>query len=195
MTTPAKTKRTRRTSQAANQAQTSRKDHRPKQDQSYSCGKCDKPAEEETIQCETCGIWFHKKCTNLTNPEFETLIRGNECISFTCEVCLPEKGNLSKRFFEIEKCLKLIQQQTSKIDSFSDILTAVQKQNETIQEQNKIIFKLLETRSDEVIENKIKTQVTEVLDEQVEKDEKRKNIIIFNLEKCDEQGNDTDIVR
>ena len=54
---------------------------------SIPCSVCNKNVLGNSIFCDHCKYWVHKKCNKLSNIEFETLISENENTRFCCILC------------------------------------------------------------------------------------------------------------
>ena len=68
---------------------------------SVSCGKCKneilelediKDPNDESIQCDTCNMWFHRQCSELINSEFDFLNKCDKSILWKCKDCLTRHG-------------------------------------------------------------------------------------------------------
>ena len=155
-----------------------------------TCKECKKNVDKgRVIQCDSCRTWLHQTCSGLMPSEFEILISGNELILFNCSECLTRKGTENKRLMNLENKVDDIAQQAAKIDSLKDIIAEFRQQNE-------ILMKFIANYSEEKLEEKIKSQVTAILKEDRDKQEKEKeetadekerlekkhNIVIFNVE-------------
>ena len=74
------------------------------------CFKCEEPCledndvekniEEQSIDCDSCKKWIHKKCLDRTVNEnqWDFIRSSNPCILFKCTECVSEKANLFKEF-------------------------------------------------------------------------------------------------
>ena len=157
------------------------------------CGKCDSECTEnsKSIQCEFCKVWFHQACTPLTPSEYKTLVSGNQCLLFACPGCTEDSSKVNRRFGILEDRVKTIENQALQIDGLKDLVKALQQQNELILKllENQKEAKMEERKLEKQIERQIKDKVieaTENEDEQREKEEKKDNLIIFNIDETDE---------
>ena len=39
----------------------------------YPCGKCKREVDTNSINCSTCGTWYHYACTNMSEDEFKSV--------------------------------------------------------------------------------------------------------------------------
>ena len=56
----------------------------------YICPECDKSAESNVIQCNTCEYWFHYSCSKLSVHYLFLLIQEKR-IPYYCELCVHQK--------------------------------------------------------------------------------------------------------
>lgn len=54
----------------------------------YLCPICYKGVGSNSIYCDGCKNWVHRKCTNLSVKEFEDL--GKNEMSWFCKKCISE---------------------------------------------------------------------------------------------------------
>ena len=161
--------------------------------------------DDDSINCEECNHWFHKNCTNTTNAEWESLKGSNENITFRCDDCIANKGQhvnqmqmfqqllrennevLFKRIegFESKIMLKVDEKIEQKFAEFED------KNEKLIDEKLKAHSKTIEQNKKEKLslENEIKAHVTQSIDEIKEKEERRNNLIMFNLKESAKEEN------
>ncbi len=143
------------------------------------CKKCKKiVGQEKAAQCDRCTSWVHLGCCGLSRTEYDFLERSNcEGIKWFCKMCEEDmKGQNDPT--------DRIAQQGARLDSLSSVLVTLQQQNQLIHQQNQMILQLLQNEGR--FESKIKAQVEEVLDNQKERDEKKNNVVVFNIPEGDE---------
>ena len=139
------------------------------------CSKCSKGVgEEDSIQCDRCQGWVHFECSGMSATEFKLIQTNNfEVMKFCCNKCDDDLNN--------GKCNN---PDHSKTDSRLDNLTEMVK---FLQSQNDMILKMLKEKEPLApvvwpkVEHNIQSTVVEVLDDQREKEEKKLNVIIYNL--------------
>ena len=116
----------------------------------------------KAIQCDKCSVWVHKECSDLSAEQFNFLNRKNlsPSIKWFCQPC--ESGHVQpdsvKNSEYIEKIATL---------AFS------------ISEQNSEILQCL--HRDRMIEERLKTNVTEVIVAQKEREDRKNNLVLFNI--------------
>lgn len=67
-------------------ASVSKTSKRSKSSAEFPCGICTEECHLDTIQCGTCKKWFHRKCENLSELEFEAL--GTMDTDYNCHNCV-----------------------------------------------------------------------------------------------------------
>jgi hypothetical protein len=129
------------------------------------CAVCKKMVDEEGINCNRCSAWSHSHCSELPPTVFDFLVNTHvEAIKWFCPTCEKDSGRKDPNDKLAEQLAKL------------ETLTAVVL---TLQQQNVSILEML--KSERSIEEKVKVQVTEVLDSQKEKEGRVNNIVVFNI--------------
>lgn len=132
------------------------------------CRVCPKKVtDENSITCDKCQGWVHLKCSNLTKHEFEFLCNSPQTkLKYFCSSCE------NKSPADAGSDPVLIQEAR---------LDALDKKFDAVELQNKAILDLL--KKDEKKDDTVAFQATvqEVFDNSKEKDEKKNNLILFNL--------------
>ena len=152
-------------------------------DNIYACGACQKMVDDDddSIMCNKCRNWIHKSCTSLKDAEFEVLTCGNEGIAWTCPPCLKDQGKETKKFLQLEKKLDMM---IDRLDGFEErmIERMEERMTKKVTEMEERLTKSNPNpMSEEKLEAKIKMQITESIEEQKEAEEKKNNLIIFNI--------------
>ena len=70
----------------------------------YPCRACSKNVNinQKAIFCNSCNLWIHSKCNNLTKQDFDRLSKENDDIPFICKCCISDNipfSNLSNKIF------------------------------------------------------------------------------------------------
>ena len=140
------------------------------------CRKCTKgidDAKEDSIYCDRCDGCIHVKCAEMTKQEFSYIRKAqNTKLIFHCPICIKDlEGN-----GEDDR----IAQQNAKLDSLTEFV-------QVIIAQNKLLIEALKPENKErKVEDDIQVQLTEVIQNQSEVEEKKKNVIVFNLPESEE---------
>ena len=143
------------------------------EDSETICKHCAKVVEEElgrlldTVSCSRCKVVFHKDCSNLNTNECNFLNENPDSrLKYLCEECgdnpTGSSGHLNARMDNIE-------------GNVDKVLKLLNKKDETT--MDKVEWP--------TIQRGFQAQVKEVLREHKEKDDKEKNIIIFNIPETD----------
>ena len=158
--------------------------------ETFPCKVCNTEVDDDPlcIACDACNIWLHFKCCGLTESEHEFLTGENlpACVKYLCPVCL----NAPLQNIDFSPNARLDKQDLA-IQTLSDTVKALQVQNENI-------LSILKGPS---LENKVQVQVNQVYEDQREKEEKKNNIILFNVPETENREpiegvrDDADLVR
>ena len=130
------------------------------------CGKCFQICKsdyedinEDSINCDVCGIWLHQPCSNVSPEEWKIIKGKNESITFTCEKCVSLKG----QNFALIRELK------------SDLTKVIERNNashqQLIQANNEILLKSIEAMKIEML-NTMDTKIEQKINEFAAKNEK-----------------------
>ena len=154
-------------------------------------------ADDDSIICDTCNMWFHKPCTDTNSAEWEALKGSNENITFRCDDCTKNKGQNTFQFDAIRQLLeKNNEMLLSRIEGLeSKILKSVDQKIESkmreFEERNdKVTDQKIKTQIEATNQNKkeqiniestVKSEVTEQLNEMKEIELKKCNLMMFNL--------------
>ena len=140
------------------------------------CKMCDKLIEAgKSIRCDKCVCWLHMECSNLSKTDFAFLDKPSlpSSIKWSCPRC---ESNTDKP-----------DENPDKFDRLANLLLSVTKQNTEILTQMKNDRKLEEVK-ERKIEKSIKIGVSEVLEDRRHKEDRRNNLIFFNMQ----EGTDND---
>ena len=147
------------------------------------CRKCTKgidDAREDSIYCDRCKGCLHIKCAEMSTQEFEYIKRATDTkLIYQCPVCVKE---LSDGNGEDDR----IAQQNARLDSLTEFV-------QLIITQNKALLEAINKKPDiqeKKTEDDIQVQLTEVIQNQSEVEEKKKNLIVFNVPEAEESDDD-----
>ena len=174
----------------------------PSIDDVVPCRGCDKViGRGDVLQCDRCNSWLHLRCAKLTKEEFEFLTTHPQtAVMWNCDLCKTEivwgPGGQDDR----------AARQGAKIDTLTEVVKTMQTQMAFMQNQMDVLIDLVKDRDNnksEVVKSdqQIRTHVTEYLDDQRERDEKKNDIIMFNVPESDDidekeaQNNDVEKVK
>ena len=130
--------------------------------------------DDDCIQCDRCDGWLHLDCAGVGEEDWAYSNQNKKTIfKYFCPLCLKDIAS--------GKCLNSIHAKTeARFDSLTEI-------NKMIFEQSKEILKRIDEKvvAPPVLWPKVETQLqssfTEVLNEQKEIEDKKCNIILFNV--------------
>ena len=150
--------------------------------------------EDDSINCDGCNHWFHKSCTDTTTAEWEALKGSNENITFRCNECLASKGQNNNQFQLFQQLLrdnndillkrlegletKILQKVDEKIEK--KMVEYERKTDKTIDQKIKAQLDV-KKQEQATLENAIKNQVSETLEDMRDKEERKLNLMMFNV--------------
>ena len=156
---------------------------------SWECKKCKKPSsdsdDEQWMECDSCTGRFHRTCTNLSVKQFSFLHDSpHDDFKWFCSYCQKTENKLDPNIAMI-------------LGELTKIVQNLQQQNVNLANQNSMILDMLKGKKG--IDEQIKIHVEEVLVDQKEKEEKKNNIIVYNLpegtEEDDSKNTDQDLIK
>lgn len=145
------------------------------------CKVCKHMVTDEGVQCDRCESWVHGVsgggCSGLSPSMYNFIVMNPaKSIKWFCPACEKETT--------VSNPDDKLAQQGAKLETLTAIVLA-------LQQQNKIILDLL--MKEQTIEEKIKVQVTEALDNQKEKEDRMNNIVMFNIQESSAKGRDAEM--
>ena len=160
------------------------------------CKKCDKVClseefhqtiEDDSIDCDICGFWFHKPCTNTTTEEWEMLQNGNKNITYKCCDCLENKAIQDER--QTELFGNLLVKNNERLFSHFDAIEAriLQKVDMKIEEKIKDCDQKNKATNDAVLKkiDSMEVNILQIVDQKIE--EKLKSFEEKNNTEIDEK--------
>ena len=139
----------------------------------WLCVKCEEPIgeDDEAIECYRCKEWCHRSCSELTVNQFGCCKEGGNFIQWFCVSCRDcqsdETDSKSRMEVQLGKILLAIESLGQRIVSL-----------ETIHSVEEL---------DKRIQNAVDTKVEEYLDEKMEKEKRKLNIIVTNIPESTEE--------
>ena len=134
------------------------------------CKICETVIDDgKSIRCDKCVCWVHQDCSNLTKTDFAFLDKASSpsCIKWFCPKCESEDTNN-------------VDQNADKFDRLANLLVSVTMQNTEILSQMRNDRKMTEQK-ERTFEKSIKLNVSEVLDDRRQKDDRKNCAIMFNI--------------
>ena len=134
------------------------------------CKICSKEIEGGSfVGCDNCLTWLHLECSQVPQIEFEFLHKHKTTqLLYHCSLC--KKGSKDDH----------TEAQNEKIERLAEMVQTISNQNLAILELLKK-DNIVEVKIEDTVQESIHTNLKELLDDQTEKDNKKNNLIIFNL--------------
>ena len=152
------------------------------------CRKCKliiDEAESNSIDCDRCHGWLHFACSGMSDLEFDFLHKHKVTMKFHCDICTSE---LTEGTCHNAKHTQM----EAQMNNLTGLVNILINQNKIILEKldkkvetttpAPLVWPTVETR----LERNIEAKMTQVVQNQKEVDEKRGNLIIFNLPEADQ---------
>lgn len=138
--------------------------------------------DKMTIMCDYCNKWCHQACAKLDDAAFNALAKSNQ--KFFCTLCMPTIDRflrMEKRMYTFEERLMAFDEKLAKLESnkFRPATTIPPLMNFPG------AITLPAQRNDDEVRTRLR--------DELERESKRKNAVLFGLE--DTGANDTDVVK
>ena len=148
------------------------------------CKLCPDLVYGDGIQCDNCLAWVHcpghkSNCCRLSKKEFTSLRQAPESVKWWCSVCENEGKEQSGSM-------------NNKLAEHSAILSDLRAIIKTLQQQNEIILDMLKNKS-EPTESMVKIHVEQALENMQEKENRKNNIILYNVDESKKKGQEGEI--
>ena len=72
------------------------------------CARCKGALEDEQINCDSCSKWHHRKCTELSNADFDYMVRTDDSVGWFCPQCRNEKATMKGLENKIDVMLQMM---------------------------------------------------------------------------------------
>lgn len=88
-----------------------------------ACGICKKSCTKEAVQCDRCNIWYHYKCTDISEETHEYLnaILSESSINWFCKLCEPKVSLLLINDHTFDKVNAQITELTNEINKMKEV--------------------------------------------------------------------------
>ena len=153
------------------------------------CKGCNKnvPANSESLQCDHCTEWWHRDCGQLSQKDYNYLKDNPQTtMKWFCDSCSNDQKKNDTNGHSAQ-CDGKIDNLTKIIQTMQEQQQTIQNQMTTMQTQMALVLEMIKKdKNEEPIEldTKIEVKVVEMLDEDREKQEKRNNMIVYNVEEA-----------
>ena len=147
------------------------------------CRICNKLVDSDnSVQCDRCQGWVHQPCSDLDPAAFGMLARIQaQSVQWICAKCLKDRSGPGQD--------DRIASNEAKMDTMMQLIKTLQVQSSTLQTQNMAILRFLE-KQDEKIDGKIAEKVKESMEELKEKEDRKNNLILYNIKECPRDGDE-----
>lgn len=147
----------------------------------------------KSIQCDRCVAWVHFRCSKATLEEYDFLTsHPSTSVQWHCKVCTDEiKEGMGGEDCRIAQQNAKIDSLTAKTDSMTFLIYELRSQMADMQSQlTTFIDTSKEVKQTSVVDtakvekslkSEMQAQITEALEDKEEKDEKKNDIIMFNV--------------
>ena len=155
----------------------------------------DSSPKSEAIECDYCKTWVHFNCSKLTRNEYDFLMNTPLTqVLWYCKKCKTDMKNGGNGQDD------RISQNGAKIDTFMNIITTMQKEMTEIKQQmTKVVENTSQTEGadDEKLSSQtaqMQSHVSETLSDQHEKEEKKNNVIVYNVPETAQSDDKTEMI-
>ena len=144
------------------------------------CIKCEQNVgKEKSICCSVCTLWIHLSCSDVTDPEFkllETMYKKRGFHVWTCNCC-------AKAHMVLQNKLDLLQAEVIQIkETVSSNKSAIDDNKEKIDK----VSEEVDTIKQKLAQDKNAEEAGDIVfKEMAEREKKKENVIIFNLQEPD----------
>ena len=121
------------------------------------------------LGCDQCGRWFHQACTRVSQQEFDIFTGSSDNIQYFCDDCTPNRGLLKG----LEK----------RIEDLLAVTTDLRDRLERAEAGDSPLLKLK-------IEEIVKKELKEVMEERDEQERRAPNLIIVNIPESNRENVD-----
>ena len=152
------------------------------------CRKCNviiDEAESNSIDCDRCHGWLHFACSGMSDLEFDFLHKHEVTMKFHCDICtseLTEGACHNAKHTQMEAAINNLTGLVNHLINQNKMI--IEKLDKKVEDKTPapVVWPTVETR----LEKSIETKMTQVVQNQKEVDEKRGNLIVFNLPEAEQ---------
>ena len=136
------------------------------------CGKCKKKVCMNGLQCDYCDTWFHIGCVKVSKEQYKVL-QEISCCSWFCGRCIGKQKNL---VIENNRLKERYEEVKERLESLENIMGNLRE------EIRNLTSSLGQGRAGAVTLEQVRSEVREEIKEQAEKEKKKNNIVIYNVQ-------------
>ena len=130
------------------------------------CARCKGTLEDEQINCDSCSKWYHRKCTELNNADFDYLVRTDDSVGWFCPQCRHDKATVKRPETKIDVMLQMMH-------NLGERLVRAEAGDAPQLRQH--------------IQNVVKEEVKLVMEEE-EQDKRLLNVLVVNIPESQKEG-------
>ena len=141
----------------------------------YPCIRCQKKVTKAAVRCNTCHLWVHNKCQNISKELFAILSnpgRFGGVVTWNCDSCAASALRLEKRMVAIETKFNEVE---GRMDKNEKNVMEVEKRVDTVEKRQDKVEDMLAKERERARKERI--------EETRERDVRRKNVVIHRIEK------------
>ena len=165
------------------------------------CKGCNKnvPANSESLQCDHCTEWWHRDCGQVFQKDYSYLKDNPQTtMKWFCDSCKDQmknnaNGHSAQCDGKIDNLTKIIQTMQEQQQTMQNQQQTMQEQMNTMQTQMALVLEMIKKDQNEgpiELDKKIEVKVVEMIDEDREIQEKRNNMIVYNIEEAPDSEED-----
>lgn len=162
-----------------------------KKEEVKKCGSCNKTVANG-IDCSACEQWYHWKCQKISEEKFVFLTHpDNADAHWFCSSCNKYAPKIFKMFAAVHSRQDKIEEEVEKVkESVQEVRKELVELTQRVNEGNSKLgyAEAVKTHQFEeklIIEKKVSEEVKMVMEEKVEIDRRKGNIIIWNVKESD----------
>ena len=142
----------------------------------YPCIRCQKKVTKAAVRCNTCHLWVHNKCQNISKELFAILSnpgRFGGVVTWNCDSCAASALRLEKRMVAIETKFNEVE---GRMDKNEKNVMEVEKRVDTVEKRQDKVEDMLAKERERARKERI--------EETRERDVRRKNVVIHRIEEA-----------
>lgn len=146
----------------------------------YPCIRCKKNVGKKGVRCNTCYLWVHVECGNISNELFAILAApakyGATGVTWNCDSCVASSARLEARMNALEGRFQEVENRMVRNEA---TMADVSKRMEDVERKQSTVEKALESERERIRRERA--------NELRERDIRRKNVILHRVDEAGEQ--------
>ena len=136
------------------------------------CSKCSKKVKSNGVQCGECDTWYHNSCAKVSKDQCKVLQEISGC-SWYCGRCSGKQKNL---ITENSRLRERYEEVKDRLESLEIIMGDLRE------EIRNLTANVGQGRSGSLTLEEVRNEVREEIKEQNEREKKKNNIVMYNIE-------------